>query len=184
MSQKRYDFIIERMKKGYTDHRIAREVSKRFKIHVSSAAASVANVWRDLGRQADYGQKKYHRDRIAIKFEYLYSEAMHNCSLEALIQELKEKGVPPEAWKGPLMRYDPLKAIETCRKALESLCKLQGLNEAEKVDVNVNHKDELKSMTNSEREARIDQLLSERAAARAAAKALPKSSVSKKDKAN
>jgi hypothetical protein len=174
MSQKRYDFIIERMKKGHTDNRIAREVSSRFRISMTAAAQNVTSVWRDLGRSADYSQKRYHRDRISTKLEYLFSEAMHNCSLEALIQELEDKGVPPEAWKGPLMRYDPLRAIETCRKMLDSLSKLQGLNEAEKLDVNVNHKDELKSLTNSERETRIDQLLAERAAARAAAKALPK----------
>ena len=173
MSDERFDYIVECLKKGWSDHKISLAVAKRWKISRQSGLSSVQTVWKELARNSDYTQKAYHRNRISLKFEYLFSEAMAHCSIDSIIEELKANGVPKEAWGKALAKADPLKAMETARKMLESLCKLQGLNEPEKHEHTIKDQLDLKRLTNAEREARIDELLAKRQAARAMAKKHP-----------
>ena len=159
--QESVDYICELLGEMIPKREQMRLVAEKFGISEAGARGRIESVWRHLERSAGTGSK-VNREAVAQILRRTIREAREMADLGTVIDTLIKNGVDPDDWKTVLSKWEPHKCWGTILKAADQLAKLEGLNAADRLDVNVEHQThEVVTLTQQERQERIRELLSQ-----------------------
>lgn len=160
-SQESVDFICELLGDMISKTEQMKLVAAKFGISNNAARSRIESVWKHLERTAGTGSK-VDREAVGRSLRRVMREARELADLGNVIDTLIKNGVDPDDWKTVLAKWEPHKSWSVILKAADQLARLEGLNAADRVDVNVEHQThEVVTLTQQERQERIRALLNQ-----------------------